>query len=219
MIRFRCVNKPASGPCRIGISLTSAPASIDRAGQLFVLGRVDRRQSVGEDADGSPARLDRAAVRGRVDAAGQAGDHRETRPGQGGGQPLGDPGAVGRAVPRADHRDGELIARFEWLLSHKEGRAGRGCSRAAADRAASPRAIRLTSDAPAQAPARRQRRSPGVRRQIFSAILGPTPVTPRVARAMASRTRPADPNRSSSARLICGPTPGTIASWIRSSSR
>ena len=150
MIRLRCVNKPASGPCRIGISLTRAPASRDRAGQLFVLGRVNRRQSVGEDADGSPSRLDRTAVGGRVDAAGQSRNDRETRPGQRGRQPFGDPHAVGRAVPRADHRDGELVARLESPLSRRGGWAGRVCSRAAADNRDRRREITLTPMPPAQ---------------------------------------------------------------------
>ena len=127
-----------------------------------------------------PPALIAPAVRGRVDAAGQARDDREARPRQRGGQPLGHPGTVRRAPPRADHGDRELVARLERPLDNKAGRADRGCSRAPAGNPASPRAMTRTS-------AGRQSASsaPGVEVApgcaILSASLGPTPAT--VARA------------------------------------
>ena len=56
------------------------------------------------------------------------------------GQPLGDPDPVRRAVPRADHRDGELIARLERSLDVEQARRvgdvleRRGIKRIAAQR-------------------------------------------------------------------------------------
>ena len=60
MIRFRCVNNPASGPCR-DRHLTDKCSRFDHgASQVFMLGGVDRCQAVGEYADGAAPSLDRA---------------------------------------------------------------------------------------------------------------------------------------------------------------
>ena len=85
----------------------------DFAGQLLVLGRIDLRQSVGQDADRPAAGLERSAVRGRVDPAGQSRDDGKADPGQGGSQAAGHPHAVGGAPPRTDQRNGQVVPRLE----------------------------------------------------------------------------------------------------------
>ena len=81
--------------------------------QLLVLGRIDLGQSGGGDRDRPTAGLERAAMRGSIDAARQAADHRDPRAGQARGEPLGLLPAIDGTTPRADDGHGQLVAGFE----------------------------------------------------------------------------------------------------------
>ena len=97
----------------------------DLVGQRLVLGRIDLRQPVGQDGQGPAPRLQRPAVRGRVDPPRQARDHRQADPGQRARQPLGDPQPVRRALPRADQGDRELVPGLDRPPAYRASRAGR----------------------------------------------------------------------------------------------
>ncbi len=122
MMRFRCGNVPASGEECGGCSLISAPAGDDLLGQLVVLRRIDVHHAAGKDGQRPPAGLQRAAMGGRVDAAGQAADDRQPGAGEAAGQPLGLPQAVVRAVPRADDADGQGVGRLERAANEEQAR-------------------------------------------------------------------------------------------------
>ena len=82
MMRFRCGNVPASG-CRARRRLADqGPVGGDLVGQLVVLRRIDVHHAAGQHGDGPAAGRQRAAMGGRVDAAGQAADDRQSGPGQ-----------------------------------------------------------------------------------------------------------------------------------------
>ena len=90
-----------------------------------MLGRIDRRQPVGQHGDASAARLQGPAMRRGVDPPGQARDDRDPHSRQPGGQPLGDPRSIRRAMPRSDDGDRELIAGLDRPLAvEQEGRVG-----------------------------------------------------------------------------------------------
>ena len=113
------------------------PSRGHRVGELAVLGRVDLAQAVGEHGHRPAAAGERPPVRRGVDPPGQAGDDRQADPGERRGQPLGDPEAIRRALPRARRwrRRGGRPARSS--RGRRAGRAGRGSRRAAGDRRAS----------------------------------------------------------------------------------
>ncbi len=97
----------------------------DYLGQLVVLGRIDVHHAAGQDAQRAAAGLQRAAMGGRVDPAGQAADDRQSGPGETGRQPFRLPQPVGRAVPRADDADGQGVGRFERAADEEQaGRIG-----------------------------------------------------------------------------------------------
>ena len=156
-------------------------------------------------------------MRGGVDPPRQARDDRDPDPRQPAGQPLGDPRPVRRAMPRADHRDGELVPRLEPPLAVEQaGRVGDVLQR----RRDTPgrRAGRCGHPAAGRAPAPPRRRIPGAPARSSRRASGRRSARRAARPALAESTRPADPNRSSKARAVCGPTPGTIVSRIRSRS-
>ena len=122
MMRFRWGKVPASGDERGGCSLIKAPVGRDQVGQLVVLGRIDVHHAAGQDAERAAAGLQRAAMGGRVDPAGQAADDRQSGPGKAGRQPFGLPQPVGRAVPRADDADAQGVGRFERAADEEQAR-------------------------------------------------------------------------------------------------
>ena len=125
MIRFRWVKRPGNGICRIGISETSAPERGERAGEVLVLGRIDRGKPVGQHGDRSAPRAERTAVGRGVDAPRQARDDREPGPSQRAGQPFRHPLSVRRAAPRPDQGDRQLVLGFDRSLHvEQDGRVG-----------------------------------------------------------------------------------------------
>jgi hypothetical protein len=98
-------------------------AGRDLLGQLVVLRRIDVQHAAGKDGERPPAGLQRPAMGGRVDSAGQAADDCQPGAGEAGGQPLGLPQPVMRAVPRADDADGQGVGRPERAADEEQ--AGR----------------------------------------------------------------------------------------------
>ena len=125
MMRFRWGNVPANGDECGGCSLINAAAGRDQVGQLVVFRRIDVHHAAGQDAQRAAAGLQRAAMGGRIDPAGQAADDRQPGPGQAGRQPFGLPQPVGRAVAGADDADGQGVGRFERAADEEQaGRIG-----------------------------------------------------------------------------------------------
>ena len=190
------------------------------ASELLVFRRIDRRQPVGQHGDRSAPRGDRTSVGRGVDAPGQARDDREARSGQR-RRPAARPSALRKACSAAS-RPGRSPAR-PWprsFLSCKAGRADRGCSRAQPGYSAVASRRRCSRRAAGKAPARRSRveleRGPG---RSSGRAWDRHHCTAESSARLAESTRPAEPNRSSSTRQVCGPTPGTDVRWIKSSSR
>ncbi len=94
----------------------------DLDGQLSVLGRVNLVQPIGQHGDRPAAALECAMMGRGIDPACQARDNREPGPRQGRGQALGDAHPVRSAPPRADERDGELVALLERPLGIEQWR-------------------------------------------------------------------------------------------------
>ena len=115
------------------------PVGGDLFGQFVVFRRIDVQHAAGQHGDGPPAGRQGAAVGGGVDAAGQAADDGQSRPGQSAGQPLRLPQAVLGAVPRADDADGQGVVRLHFAADEQH--AGRivNLPQAPADRRRRPR--------------------------------------------------------------------------------
>jgi len=128
MMRLRCGNVPAKGDeCGQGRRVRRLLADERAVGddhfcQLVVFGRIDVHHAAGEDAERSSARLQRPAMRGRVDPAGQAADNRQSGASETGGEALGLPQSIVRAVPRAHDADRQGIGRFDCAADEEQAR-------------------------------------------------------------------------------------------------
>jgi len=94
-------------------------ALLDGAEEPLVRARVDDVDAGAEDGDGDAAGIEGGGVRGGVDAARQAGDHRDAGGDQLRGEVAGGVERVGRGAARADDgdrgqaRQGEVAAEEE----------------------------------------------------------------------------------------------------------
>ena len=120
MSRLRRGKSRARGSQPSGISEIAAPRAQDRVGEAVVLGRIDAVVPAGEHRDGAGRKA--RAMRGRVDAAGEARDDDEARLAEPARQPLGDLDAGGRGVARADDRHAWARARTDRLTAHGDQR-------------------------------------------------------------------------------------------------
>ena len=100
----------------------------DFVGQRLVFRRIDVQHAAAEHGDRAAAGLQRPAMSGGVDAAGQAADDRIAAAGQASRQPFGLGQAVLGAVARADDGDGQC---------HRWAESGRGQTARPADRESS----------------------------------------------------------------------------------
>ena len=104
-IRFRAGNRHGAGGVPGGYSEITAPSARDTGRERRVRARVVDVDAAAEHGHGAAARLERAGVRGAVDAAREAGHHRDPGPRQTRRQPLRERRAGGRRLPGADDRD------------------------------------------------------------------------------------------------------------------
>jgi hypothetical protein len=122
MIRLREGKWRACGSTPGGCSATSRPRSAMARCRALVLGRIEDVDAAGDDRDRSG--LERAVVRGGVDAAGEPGDDDRARLAERLGEAAGEAAGGGGGVARAHERDGGPVEQGQMAFDDQSRRRG-----------------------------------------------------------------------------------------------